>query len=248
MKIMINCDGRGWAKHSRGASHKILIGFMEKIKIGLRENSLKAMQHVFVMLKWSNEIKTCFNCWLLLIRSISKIVEEFQCFSGISNLANIYLQLQPQSTLLLWRHAPNLWKYLLEGSGEYHNLITWQYYIIIFILTCYIYKANPCSNQDIYLHTQQLNKYPLQSPSREGGKAGHEVSTSAASQPWRWSAAGQNSCGAPAAAQQPAAAVAGGVAGQLAAAGTAGTGAQHLAAAAQHGINYAAQVGLRPSR
>ena len=122
MKIMINCDGRGWAKHSRGASHKILIGFMEKIKIRLRENSLKAMQHVFVMLKWSNEIKTCFNCWLLLIRSISKIVEEFQCFLGISNLANIYLQLQPQSTLLLWRHAPNLWKYLLEGSGEYHNL------------------------------------------------------------------------------------------------------------------------------
>ena len=121
MKIMINCDGRGWAKHSRGASHKILIGFMEKIKIGLRENSLKAMQHVFVMLKWSNEIKTCFNCWLLLIRSISKIVEEFQCFSGISNLANIYL-LQPQSTLLLWRHAPNLWKYLLKGSGEYYQM------------------------------------------------------------------------------------------------------------------------------
>ena len=124
MKIMINCDGRGWAKHSRGASHKILIGFMEKIKIGLRENSLKAMQHVFVMLKWtiSNEIKTCFNCWLLLIRSISKIVEEFQCFSGISNLANIYLQPQPQSTLLLWRHAPNLWKYLLKGSGEYYQM------------------------------------------------------------------------------------------------------------------------------
>jgi len=82
-----------------------------------------------------------------------------------------------------------------------------------------------------------------QSPSREGGKAGHDTSTSAASQPWRWSAAGQTSCGAPAAAQQPAAAVAGGVAGQLGAAGTAGTGAQHLAAAAQHGINYAAQGG-----
>ena len=94
--------------------------------------------------------------------------------------------------------------------------------------------------------TQQLNEYPLQSPSREGGKAGHDTSTSAASQPWRWSAAGQTSCGAPAAAQQPAAAVAGGVAGQLGAAGTAGTGAQHLAAAAQHGINYAAQVGPRP--
>ena len=45
---MINCDGRGWAKHSRGASHKILIGFMEKIKIRLRENSLKAMRNMFL--------------------------------------------------------------------------------------------------------------------------------------------------------------------------------------------------------
>ena len=138
MKIMINCDGRSWAKHSRDASHKILIGFMEKIKIRLRGNSPKAMQHVFVMLKWSNEIKTCFNCWLLLIRSISKIVEEFQCFLGISNLANIYLQLQSQSTVLLWRHAPNFWKYLLKGSGEYYNLNKWQYYFYSDML---IYKA-----------------------------------------------------------------------------------------------------------
>ena len=175
MKIMINCDGRSWAKHSRDASHKILIGFMEKIKIRLRGNSPKAMQHVFVMLKWSNEIKTCFNCWLLLIRSISKIVEEFQCFLGISNLANIYLQLQSQSTVLLWRHAPNLWKYLLKGSGEYYNLNKWQYYFYSNMLIAdlqSIWMAH--RNQDISIHqfytaAQWISTSESQPRGREGG-------------------------------------------------------------------------------
>ena len=143
----------------------------------------------------------------------------------------------PESTLLpLPFPFPELHNYFYSDMLIYK---AYEWHIIGTLVTTKI---------SMYLHTLQLNEYPLQSPSREGGKAGHEVSTSAASQPWRWSAAGQNSCGAPAAAQQPAAAVAGGVAGQLAAAGTAGTGAQHLAAAAQHGINYAAQVGLRPSK